>query len=65
MKQLIFIILDQRNLDSKKYNMEVLYQAGINNVYRHIEFYHDKQYTCQSVIKELFERGVIEKIEKS
>lgn len=43
----------------------MLYQAGINNIMRNIEYYHDKPYTCQSVIQELFERGVIEKIKES
>ena len=30
-----------------------------------IEFYYDKPYTCESVFKELFDRGVIEEIKKS
>lgn len=65
MKQIIINILIQRNLELRKYNLDMLYQAGVNNIMRNIEYYHDKPYTCQSVIQELFERGVIEKIKES
>lgn len=64
MKQIIINILNQQNLEVRKYNIDVLYQAGINNILKYIEYYHDKPYSCQSVIKELFERGVIEKIKE-
>jgi hypothetical protein len=63
MKQIIINLLTQRNLEIKRYNLDVLYQAGMNNIIRNIEYYYDKPYTCQSVIQELFERGVVEKIE--
>ena len=46
-------------------NLDVLYQAGINNILKNIEYYYDKPYTCNSVLKELFERGVIEKIKET
>jgi hypothetical protein len=65
MKQIIINLLNQRNLEIKKYNLDVLYQAGINNILLNIEYYYDKPYTCQSVLKELFERGVIEKIKET
>ena len=37
----------------------------IHNVYNNIEFYFDKKYTCESVIKELFIRGIKDHIEKN
>lgn len=55
----------QRNLEIKRYNLDVLYQAGINNILRNIEFYYDKPYSCDSVLKELFERGVIEELKET
>ena len=65
MKQVILNILIQNNLDSKVYNIDKLYQAGIDNIINNIEYYYDKPYTCNSVLKELFERGVIKKIKES
>jgi len=65
MKQIIINLLTQRNLEIKRYNLDVLYQAGMNNIIRNIEYYYDKPYTCQSVIQELFERGVVEKIKET
>ena len=63
MKQIIINLLTQRNLEIKKYNLDMLYQAGMRNIILNIEYYYDKPYSCQSVIQELFERGVIENIE--
>jgi len=57
-------LLTQRNLDINKFNIENLYKAGINKIIDNIEFYYDKPYTCESVLKELFNRGVMEEITK-
>jgi hypothetical protein len=57
-------ILFERNL-SPNYPIDVLYKAGMDNVKENIEFYFDKTYTCESVIKELFVRGVIKYIESN
>ena len=65
MRQIIINLLSQRNLEIRIYNLDVLYQAGINNILKNIEYYYDKPYTCNSVLKELFERGVIEKIKET
>jgi len=65
MRQIIINLLSQRNLEIRRYNLDVLYQAGINNIVKNIEYYYDKPYTCQSVLKELFERGVIDKIRET
>lgn len=65
MREKIYILLSKYNLDIQKFNIDRLYQAGINNIVTHIEFYYDKPYTCESVFKELFDRGVIEEIKKS
>lgn len=65
MKQIIYNLLNQRNLEIQRYNIDVLYQAGMNNIINNIEYYYDKPYSCQSVLKELFIRGVIEKIKEA
>lgn len=58
MRQKITEILTERNIDSKNFLMDDLYKAGMENVKEHIEFYYDKTYTCESVITELFIRGI-------
>jgi len=63
MKQRIVTILMEKNLDISKYNVDSLYKAGIDNIVNNIEFYFDKPYSCESVFKELFKRGVIYNIE--
>lgn len=64
MKDKIYTLLNQKNLDITKFNIDRLYQAGITNIVNNIEFYYDKPYTCESVLKELFNRGVMEEITK-
>jgi hypothetical protein len=64
MKQILINILNQHNLHSKELNIEIIYQAGIENIMNNLEYYHDKSYTCESVIKELFRRGVLNKIQE-
>jgi len=58
-------ILSERNLKSENFSTETLYKVGMDNVKKNIEFYFDKTYTCESVIKELFIRGVIDYIERN
>ena len=64
MKQIIFNILSQKNLLNKGYDIEDLYKAGIDNIILSIEYYYDKPYTCQSVLQELFQRGVLKKLKE-
>jgi len=52
-------MLDERNVESENFQMEKLYKAGMENVRNNIEYYFDKQYTCESVLQELFVRGMI------
>ncbi len=63
MKHMIKSLLLERNMESKNFSDEVLYKVGMENVRNNIEFYFDKTYTCESVIKELFIRGIINYIE--
>ena len=65
MKQVIKELLSERNIESKNFHVDTLYKVGMENVRDNIEFYFDKTYTCESVIKELFIRGVISYIEKN
>ena len=59
MKQRIITILMDKNLDVSKFNVDNLYKAGIDNIVSNIEFYFDKPYSCESVLKELFKLGVV------
>lgn len=65
MKHIINELLSERNVENKNFPMEILYKVGMENVRNNIEFYYDKTYTCESVIKELFIRGVINYIERN
>ena len=65
MKQKVYNILREKNIDCKKFNLDILCEAGIKNIINNIEFYYDKPYSCESVLKELFTRGVIEQIKKT
>jgi hypothetical protein len=64
MRYKLYEILRQRNIDNINIPWDDLYLAGMDNVKSEIEFYFDKKYTCESVIQELFIRGVIKYIEK-
>jgi len=57
-------LLIERNVEVKNFSYETLYKVGMENVRDNIEFYFDKTFTCESVIKELFIRGIINYIEK-
>ena len=64
MKHKIKELLLERNIKVENFQIETLYKVGIDNVRENIEFYYDKTYTCESVIKELFIRGIIDYIER-
>jgi hypothetical protein len=55
-------LLNERKVETKNFPVETLYKVGMENVKQNIEFYFDKPYTCESVIKELFVRGIIDYI---
>lgn len=63
MKHLIPELLRQRNIKID-ISTDDLYTVGIEAVKQNIEFYYDKTYTCESVIKELFIRGIADYIER-
>jgi len=58
-------ILSERRIESRNLPIETLYKVGMDSVKDNIEFYFDKSYTCESVIKELFIQGVIDYIENN
>lgn len=62
MKQMLILFLKERNINVTKNNIDVLYQAGIENIFSNIDFYFDKPYSCESVLKKLFIDGVNEKL---
>jgi hypothetical protein len=64
MKNMIKSLLIERNVEVKNFSYEILYKVGMENVRDNIEFYFDKTFTCESVIKELFIRGIINYIEE-
>ena len=55
-------LLNERKVETKNFPVETLYKVGMENVKQNIEFYFDKPYTCESVIKELFIRCIIDYI---
>ena len=65
MKNMIDSLLLERNVERNNFSDEILYKIGMENVRNNIEFYSDKTFTCESVIKELFIRGIINYIERS
>lgn len=56
-------ILKERKIENGQFPVETLYKVGMESVKNNIEFYFDKTYTCESVIKQLFIEGVIQYIE--
>lgn len=64
MKHRIKEILLERNVSVENLPLDTLYKVGMDNVRENIEFYFDKTYTCESVIKELFVRGIISYIQQ-
>lgn len=56
-------LLEERKIESKNFPIETLYKVGMDSVKNNIEFYFDKPYTCESVIKQLFIEGIIQYIE--
>ena len=58
-------ILLERDVSIENLPLDTLYKVGMDNVRENIEFYFDKTYTCESVIKELFIRGIINYIQQS
>jgi hypothetical protein len=65
MKHKIKELLLERNVEIENLSIDTLYKVGMENVRENIEFYFDKPYTCESVIKELFIRGIISYISKN
>ena len=63
MKHLIPLILQSNNIQTDL-DINILYKVGLNNILTHIEYYADKPYTCESVIKELFKRGILNYIKE-
>ena len=64
MKHKIKELLLERKIDIGNFPVETLYKVGLESVKDNIEFYYDKTYTCESVIKELFIRGIIDYIQQ-
>lgn len=64
MKHKLKELLLERDIEIENFSIETLYKVGLDNVRDNIEFYYDKSYTCESVIKELFIRGIIDYIQK-
>jgi len=64
MKHKIKELLLERDIEIGNFPIEILYKVGIDNVRDNIEFYYDKSYTCESVIKELFIIGIVDYIQK-
>ena len=55
MEKYIITFLNQRNIESSRYDLNTLSKVGLEHVMKNIEYYFDKSYTCESVLKELFQ----------
>jgi hypothetical protein len=64
MKHKLKELLLERDIEIENFPIETLYKVGLDNVRDNIEFYYDKSYSCESVIKELFIRGIMDYIQK-
>ena len=64
MRHKIKELLLERNINVENLSIDTLYKVGMDNVKENIEFYYDKPYTCESVIQELFIRGIISYIQQ-
>jgi hypothetical protein len=63
MRHLVLEILREKNISQTTVSTDQLYQVGLEAVKNGIEFYYDKAYSCESVIKELFIRGVTDHLQ--
>lgn len=52
------LILEKGIKPSNSISYEKLYEIGMDNVKKNIDWYSDKPYTCESVIRMLFITGV-------
>ena len=60
MKGEISKILIENGFEPFNHDLDELYEAGKTNIFNHIEFYYDKEYSCKSVLKSLFVDGILE-----
>lgn len=58
------MILTEKRVELSKDRFEKVYQAGVNNIISNLDYYHNKPYTCKSVIQTLFEEGVLKELQK-
>lgn len=64
MKSIVSKILIEKGIDPFDWDIDELYDIGKKNVFNNIEFYHDKDYPCNSVIISLFSEGILKHIER-
>jgi len=57
MNQTLHSFITQKSIESKE-DSKLLYDKGMEYLVQNIEYYFDKPYSCDTVLKELFERGI-------
>ena len=57
MNQTLHSFITQKSLECKE-DSKLLYDKGMEYLLQNIEYYFDKPYSCDTVLKELFERGI-------
>ena len=58
MKTTVVRILNERGLNTVDWDIDKIYQIGKDNIVKNIEYYYDKDFTCNSVFKHLFESSI-------
>lgn len=57
MNQTLHSFITQKSIESNE-DSQLLYDKGMEYLVQNIEYYFDKPYSCDTVLKELFERGI-------
>jgi hypothetical protein len=64
MRKILLTILESKQVELSNKRFELVYQAGINNIISNLDYYHNKPYSCKSVLMTLFEEGVLKELQK-
>ena len=64
MKEFLYLLLKEKNINADNNRFNLLYEAGVENISKKMEYYYDKPYSCKSVVRKLFEEGVLKELQK-
>ena len=64
MKKILLNILESKQIELSEKRFDIVYKAGVNNIISNLDYYHNKPYSCKSVLMTLFEEGVLKELQK-